>query len=64
MHVFRGNRMTSYDEFQGIQKAQCWLAVCKSRVMNSSDSAIIKMISLRYGLEGMQRGDKFSFELI
>lgn len=56
--------MTSYVEFQGIQKAQCWLSVSKSRVMNSSDSVIIKMISLRYGLEGMQRGDKFSFELI
>lgn len=56
--------MPSYDEFQGIQKAQCWLSVSKSRVMNSSDSVIIKMTSWRYGLEGTQRRDKFSFELI
>lgn len=64
MSIFRENKMPSCDEFQGIQKAQCWLSVSKSRVMNSSDSAIIKMTSWRYGLEGMQRGDKFSFELI
>lgn len=56
--------MPSCDEFQGIQKALCWLSVSKRRVMNSSDSTIIKMTSWRYGLEGMQRGDKFSFELI
>lgn len=31
--------------------------------MNSCDSVIIKMTSWRYGLEGVQRGDKF-FELI